>query len=448
MIKRIKISKSATLAIEKLKEYGYSAYVVGGAVRDALLDKDVSDFDVTTSATPKEVTEVFKGYPTILTGEKHGTVTVLLPDPVEITTFRADGEYEDMRRPSSVEFVRSLEEDLKRRDFTINALAYDEKGEIIDLYGGISDLNDRVIRAVGNPEKRFQEDALRILRAVRFSAVLGFRIEKETLCAAIKLKKNLKAISKERIFSELVKTLTGEFAVETLIDYPEIIFEIIPEIEPCYKFDQHNKNHLYDVYEHIVRSVGLIESEDYLRLAMFFHDIGKPEKFFIGEDRVGHFYDHASVSAKLASDVLKRIKAPNRLINSVVWLVKNHHLPLDVNEIRLKKMLSENGEDRIFDLIKVKRADAMAKGTNSTQISLSEVAEAERVLNEIVNRGDCYSLSALSVKGEDLKALGLEGEAIGEMLNSLLDDVICGNLKNDKEKLLLSAKKRLKKKQK
>ena len=445
MIKNIEISDSAALAIDVLTQNGYSAYVVGGAVRDALIKRKTNDFDVATDATPKDVIRVFSNFQVLLTGEKHGTVTVMLSEPIEITTFRTEGIYEDLRRPSNVEFISSLGEDLKRRDFTMNALAYDGKGEIIDLYGGISDINAKIIKTVGDPEKRFGEDALRILRAVRFASVLGFKIEENTLNAAIKLKSNLQAVSKERIFAELEKILQGEYVIDTLMNYSEIIFEIVPELRPCYKFEQHINRHKYDVYEHIVRSVGAVDNEKKLRLAMFFHDSGKPQKFFIDENGTGHFYNHSEVSAAITLDALKRLKAPNKLINEVVWLVANHHLDMKNDRIKLKRLLSEHGEERIAALLRVKCADCMAKGTDDAEQTSDEIKRIKNTIDEILRSGECLTVSDLAVGGDDLAELGFKGESIGKTLQALLNDVICGNLPNERERLIKSAKKRAEK---
>ena len=444
-INGIKLSESARRAIETLNENGYRAFVVGGAVRDLLSGKTPSDYDVATSALPEEVIKVFDGEKVIKTGLKHGTVTVLLPEPIEITTFRIDGDYEDKRRPSEVRFVREIDGDLKRRDFTVNALAYSQKDGIIDLYGGIEDLKRGIIRAVGEPYKRFEEDALRILRALRFSATEGFKIEKKTSEALIALKDNLKAVSKERVFSELSKIISGKFATEVLLTYAEVFFVVIPELEPCYKFDQRSKWHLYDVYEHIARAVGSVENDETLRWTMLFHDVKKPEKFFIGKDGEGHFYGHAEASANASKEILKRLKAPNKLINAVFLRILYHDAPIKNDVVYIKRKLNSYGEELFFDLLKIKRADNEAQGTALALKESEGLKALKETAESIIENGEPYRVSDLEVSGKDLEDLGFSGERIGETLNSLLSAVIAGDLENDREKLIKSAKKRLKK---
>ncbi|MBO4323499.1 MAG: HD domain-containing protein [Clostridia bacterium] len=441
-INAIKLSSSAEKVLGTLTEKGYAAYLVGGAVRDFLLGKPVCDYDVATSALPEHVIAVFGEKNCIKTGLKHGTVTVLAPKPVEVTTFRKDGDYFDMRRPETVEFLSDIKEDLQRRDFTVNAMAYSPKDGLIDYFGGLQDLKNKVIRAVGDPYKRFEEDALRILRALRFSSKLGFKIEEKTSAAIRELKKNLSAVSKERIFSELSKLVCGEYAAEVLSEYAEVIFEILPELKPCYKFEQHSKWHRYDVYEHIVRSVGYIKSDETLRFAMLFHDAGKPKKFFIGKDGAGHFYGHAKPSAYIAASALKRLKAPNKLINDVFLLVLEHDKPIKGDDISIKKKLKDLGEKTLFDLIEVKKADHKAQGTVLAEEESKEIFAFEEAVKKIIERGDCYKISSLAVRGDDLKEIGFSGKEIGETLDALLNDVICGNLPNDRERLLKSAEKR------
>lgn len=444
-INGIKISESAKNAINILNENGFEAYIVGGAVRDALTGVTPYDYDVATSATPEEVVSVFGEKNVIKTGIKHGTVTALTPMPIEITTFRKDGEYSDRRRPERVEFIGDINTDLKRRDFTVNAIAYSLKGGIIDLYGGLEDIKAKTIRAVGNPYERFDEDALRILRALRFSSTLGFKIEEKTAEALRALKENLKAVSKERVFTELTKLLKGKFVTEVLLEYAEVFFVIIPELAPSYKFDQHSKWHKYDVYEHIARSVGYIRADEVLRYTMLLHDAGKPEKFTVGENGAGHFYGHAEVSAEIAKRVLKRLKAPNKLINSVYLRVLRHDLRIKNDEISVKRKLNEYGEELFFDLMEIRRADGKAQGTVIATEETEKMLEIEKVAREIVSRADCYKLSDLKINGKDLENMGFHGERVGDALNFVLDAVINGDIQNDRERLLNFAVKRLKK---
>ena len=325
--------------IDRLNSRGVFAYAVGGAVRDCVLGLAPDDWDVASSALPEEIESAFSDYRVIETGIKHGTVSVVAGgNVVEITTFRKESGYSDNRHPDAVEFVGDIAEDLRRRDFTVNSLAYNEKDGLIDLYGGLSDIENKIIRTVGNAEERFSEDSLRILRAVRFSSKLGFSIEEQTLAAAEKMKSRLENVSAERIFSELVKTLCGKDVFNALMNYREIIAEIVPEIRPCFDFDQHSKWHLYDVYEHIVRSVAAIAPEPALRMTMFLHDIAKPAAFFM-RDGEGHFYGHAEMSAVIAEKILKRLKAPVAFREKVLFLIKRHDVPFPESDFKLKKLL-------------------------------------------------------------------------------------------------------------
>lgn len=442
---RIELPEGARLVIDRLVSCGYKAYAVGGAVRDALLGKPFGDVDVATSATPKEVAEAFGDETVVPTGIKHGTVTVICGgEPYEVTTFRTDGGYSDGRHPDEVKFVGSVEDDLARRDFTVNALAYGEEEGIIDLYGGIDDLKRGVIRAVGDPVKRLGEDALRIARAVRFSSVLGFRIDDATIAAANAMRGELAKVSPERIFSELVKTLCGAYAADALLNYPEIIFAMVPELRPTYRFEQHSKWHKYDVYEHIARSVGNIDPDPVLRFSMLMHDVGKPSCFFM-RDGEGHFYGHPKVSAEIAAKVLYRLKAPNAFRDDVLFYVARHDERFPLDEVTLKRKLRDFGEERTRGLFKVKAADNAAQGTALASAEIGKVRAAEKLVGEIVSRGDCYDLSRLAVNGDDLAAIGYSGRATGEALSALLDAVISGALPNERGALIKSAKKRFNK---
>ena len=441
----ILIPDGALEILTRLEEKGYEAYVVGGCVRDSLMGKIPYDWDVTTSAFPEEIIEVFKGEQVILTGIKHGTVTVRIKDEnYEITTFRSEGEYLDSRHPSSVSFVRDISEDLKRRDFTVNAMAYSPTRGLIDLYGGVLDLENGLIRAVGNPNERFCEDALRILRGVRFVSATGFSLDGSTLEAMKNKASLLKKISAERIFVELDKLLLGDYVAKSLLDAPDIIFEIIPELKKCYNFEQHSKWHSYDVYKHIVYAVKGIKPSRELRWCMLLHDVAKPDKFFIDEKGEGHFYGHADLSEKFAYQIMKRLKAPTKLINDVCFLVKNHDRPFPQNDIRFKLRLSEIGEEYARDLIAVKYADNFAQATKKAQEERVNISYLENRINEVFNRGDCLYIKDLAVDGNDVLKKGFKGKEVGEVLKKLLVDVIAGNIENDREKLLNSIEKRAK----
>lgn len=437
----IKLPETIKFVLGKLEKNGFSAYAVGGAVRDYILGNPATDWDVTTSALPDETEKVFSGFKVVKTGIKHGTVTVIANGcPVEITTFRKESGYTDNRHPDNVEFVSDLAEDLKRRDFTVNSLAYNEKEGLIDLYGGLSDLKNEIIRTVGDPRERFSEDALRILRAVRFSSKLGFTIEEKTYAAAKELKENLKNVSAERIFSEFTKTLCGKNVKNALLFYHEIITEIIPEMKPCVGFEQHSKWHLYDVYEHIVRSVEYIRPTAELRLTMFFHDIGKPDCFFT-RDGEGHFYGHPEVSAEKTDKILRRLKAPTAFREEVVFLVKNHDVRLSDSEIKNRKKLNEIGKDRFFLLLDVKKADNAAQGTALAEKEGKEIDKIRAIAEKIIENGEVYDIKQLKISGEDLIKTGFSGKEIGEEMEKLLNACMENNLGNDEESLKAAAEK-------
>lgn len=437
----IKLPETIKFVLGKLEKNGFSAYAVGGAVRDYILGNPATDWDVTTSALPDETEKVFSGFKVIKTGIKHGTVTVIVNGcPVEITTFRKESGYTDNRHPDNVEFVSDLAEDLKRRDFTVNSLAYNEKEGLIDLYGGLSDLKNEIIRTVGDPRERFSEDALRILRAVRFSSKLGFTIEEKTYAAAKELKENLKNVSAERIFSEFTKTLCGKNVKNALLFYHEIITEIIPEMKPCVGFEQHSKWHLYDVYEHIVRSVEYIRPTAELRFTMFFHDIGKPDCFFT-RDGEGHFYGHPEVSAEKTDKILRRLKAPTAFREEVVFLVKNHDVRLSDSEIKNRKKLNEIGKERFFLLLDVKKADNAAQGTALAEKEGKEIDKIRAIAEKIIENGEVYDIKQLKISGEDLIKTGFSGKEIGEEMEKLLNACMENNLGNDEESLKAAAEK-------
>lgn len=438
---KIKIDEGAREIIARLNQKGYKAYIVGGCVRDLIMGKTPYDWDITTSALPEEILEVFSSYYTIPTGIKHGTVTVRLNGQnYEVTTFRKDGDYKDSRHPENVDFVTSIEEDLKRRDFTVNSMAYSENEGLIDLYGGLSDINNKIIRAVGNPYERFSEDTLRILRGARFSSSLGFEVEENTKKAMFELAENLKSVSVERVFVELDKLLLGKSVKTVLLDLYKIIFVVIPELEKSYKFAQHSKWHKYDVYEHTAVAVESVEKDSLLRWCMLLHDIGKPDKFFI-KDGEGHFYGHPERSEVIAKEILERLKVPTAFKREVCNLILIHDKRITLTRERVKKALSKMGDKTFFDLMKVKLADNNAQ---STSLALAEKENVRKLLSlgeEIVKSGECYSLSCLAVDGNDILKLGIEGKKVGEVLERLLDEVIFGNIPNEKERLIASVKK-------
>ena len=424
------------LAVSVLQKNGYKAYLVGGSVRDYIMGKEPNDFDITTDALPDETKNCFNDYKCIETGIEHGTVTVLINNiPIEITTFRFDGEYSDHRHPEKVRFSSSLFEDTARRDFTINALAYNEKEGIIDYHGGKEDIENKIIRCIGDADKRFNEDALRIMRALRFSSTLGFKIEENTKKAIFKNKELLTFVSKERIFSELKKTLCGNNIENILTEYIDVFSVIIPELSLMKGFDQKNPHHIFDILHHTARVVKSIEKNEKLRLAALFHDIGKPFCFSLDENGIGHFYGHNKKSAELTEKILKDLKSDTKTINDVVTLVLHHDAPIEPDEKTVKRRLNKLGEDIFFDLIKLQAADNMGLSPDyhyrqETYKKLSEIGR------EILEKEECFSLKNLSVNGNDLISLGYKGKEIGKTLDFLLSFVIEGKIENEKEKLL------------
>ena len=416
---------------------GFECYLVGGAVRDLLLESLPADFDLTTDATPDQMMEVFSDYKTIPTGLVHGTVTVIIDGiPVEITTYRIDGTYTDSRRPDEVLFSTSLREDVQRRDFTINALAMDVNGNVADFVGGQEDLANGVIRCVGDPDRRMKEDALRILRALRFTSVLGFPIEKETRKSLFKHKKLLAKVSAERIWSEFTGLICGESADQVLLYYTSILGVVIPEILPMKGFQQHNPHHKYDVLQHTAMVVRNSPPQKTLRLAALFHDCGKPAMFVRDEEGVGHFYGHQKIGRDIAHDVLLRLKADNRTRTAVETLVLWHDVELEPSEKIIRRRLNQFGEVMLRDLMTLKRADTLAQSERS-QYRLEEQARVHEILDKILSEKACFSMRDLAISGGDLLDMGaVRGPRIGEVLDAALHAVIEGELPNDRDRLL------------
>ena len=434
---KIDIPANIKLALDKLKEAGYEAYVVGGCVRDSLLGKEPYDWDITTSATPEEVKEVFSDYQQIDTGLKHGTVMIVMEkELIEITTYRIDDGYSDGRRPDKVHFTKDIVEDLVRRDFSINACAATD-AEIIDPFGGQEDIKNRLIRCVGNPIARFTEDALRIMRGIRFASVLGFNVEEKTKQAMFECKHLLRNISQERITVEFSKTLLGLKVYDTLMEFSDIIVYIIPEIEDMVGFGQHNKHHMYNVYQHTLKAVQSIDSDIVLRATMFFHDIAKPASFSLDENNVGHFYGHADLSACMARKVLRRMRFPNKDTHEITELIKYHDRDIALTSKSIKKLLSKLGEAQFRRLLKVKRADAMAKNPLFLEEKLDNLNAIEEIMDDLIAKGACVTLRDLAIDGKDLIDLGIpEGKQVGIMLKGLLELVLNEELENTKKALI------------
>ena len=434
----MKLSDGAIKAIKILNDNGYEAYAVGGCVRDAIMGNSINDYDVTTSATPEQMILSFKGEKIFETGIKHGTITfVHKKENVEITTYRVDGEYEDNRHPKTVEFTKKLENDLKRRDFTMNAIVYNEKEGYIDLFGGMEDIKNKKIRAIGNPKDRFTEDALRILRAIRFASKLGFEIEENTKKAMLECKHLLHNISEERIAAEINRFLMGKNVKNAILENYEILGEIIPEIKAMHGFDQRNDWHIYDVLTHTAVVVECTPPVPYLRLAALLHDTGKVHTFTIDRNGIGHFYGHNEKSAEIAREYLNKYKYDNFTKERVYKLVKIHDSPIELDRIFIKKRINRIGEECFFDLIKIKRADNMAQ--NSKKVRLDIIDEIESIATDIVNES-CISLKTLAINGSDLIKDGHSpGKNLGIILDTLLNEVMEEKLPNDREVLLKRA---------
>ncbi len=435
----IKLNKAAEIAISRLEAAGYSAYIVGGYVRDSILGLPPGDCDIATSAHPEEALEVFEGYASFTAGIKHGTVTVMIEnEPIEITTFRTDSTYSDGRHPDSVNYTSSICSDLARRDFTVNALAFNPKSGIVDIAGGVSDLQSGIIRAVGKPELRFSEDGLRILRALRFASVYGFNIEYETASAALKCAGMLDALSAERIYSEIKKLLCGRNAEKVLLEHSGVICRVIPELTPCIGFHQHNPHHIYDVYTHTVKTVSGVPGEPALRLAALFHDIGKPNTFSI-KDGIGHFYGHCAEGVRIAETIFDRLKSDKRTKNEALILIKYHDTQIPADEKYVRRYLNRLGNDTLKKLIALQRADNHAQAPeHASRIAVYD--EILEIIKKIETASDCFTLKQLKINGDTLISLGIpKGKEIGIILNSLLDKVISGEIENDPEKLKTEA---------
>ena len=427
--------------LEKLESAGYEAWCVGGAVRDILLGREPGDWDVTTNALPQAVLELFAPH-AVPTGLQHGTVTVGGGRGVEITTYRRDGEYLDNRRPESVEFTSSLQEDLARRDFTINAIAMDRRGNLSDPWGGRDDLAAGIIRAVGEPALRFGEDALRIMRGLRFASRLGFAIEQQTSEAIHRCAPLLKNIAVERLNVEMTGLLCGDHAARVLLEYPDVLGVFMPEILPCVGFDQKSKYHIYDVWEHTARAVESVENDPVLRWTMLLHDLGKPDTFSVDENGTGHFYGHFRESVVKAKAIMERLRFDNRSKQQILTLVERHDSILALTDRAVRRNLSRYGEETLRLLLKVKRADNLTHAPEYRG-RMELIDQWEQLLNVELASGNCFSLAQLAVKGNDLMAIGIQGKTIGETLNELLSQVIDEKLPNDKAVLIEYVKEKL-----
>lgn len=443
---RIQIPEKAKYIIETITAAGHEAYAVGGCVRDCILGREPQDWDITTSARPEQVKALFSH--TVDTGLQHGTVTVLIDrEGFEVTTYRIDGKYEDSRHPREVIFTPSLEEDLRRRDLTINAMAYNDRAGLVDIYGGMKDIEDKIIRCVGDPAERFGEDALRILRAIRFSAQLGYEIEKETLEAIRKLAPTLRNISAERIQTELVKLIVSPHPEYLRLAYDTGVTKVfLPEFDRAMETCQNHTHHCYGVGEHILHGMEQIEPDRVLRLAMLFHDIGKPVTLTVDEKGITHFYGHAKVSADMTRDILRRLKFDNDTINKVCRLVLYHDYGNNVDpDLRIvRRTVNKIGEDAFPDLFQVKRADILAQSDFMRREKLARLEKWQQLYREVMEKGQCVSLKTLAVTGSDLIEAGMKpGKELGDVLRQLLELVLEEPQRNTREYLLEQAAKRL-----
>lgn len=434
--------KNVDTAINLLQLAGFEAYAVGGCVRDSLLGKIPNDWDITTSAKPEDMKSVFADFHCIDTGIKHGTVTVVIDgEPLEITTFRLDGEYEDNRHPKSVTFTSNLGADLGRRDFTVNAMAYSKMTGTVDLFGGQNDLKNKIIRCVGDPDRRFNEDALRILRALRFASALNFEIEEKTAQSLLKNRALLGNISEERIAKELLKLVCGKGAKRILTDFAPVLFEILPELQPMYKNSHDNPHHCYDIYEHTLIAVESIDPEPTLRFAMLLHDCGKPAVKKFDENGVAHFYGHQRISAEISAQILARLKVSNKFRDEILFLVSNHdRWELYENTEKMPRYLSKFGLDGVLKLLKVMCADVLAQSPEY-RYRLDQIADAEEIAKNLAVQKPCLSLSELQINGRTLMDIGIpQGRKLGTVLAQLLDEVIDGVTKNTQEALTTRAR--------
>lgn len=425
--------------IARLEDAGHPAYAVGGCVRDALLGLTPHDYDLCTAATPEQTKAIFRDYPMFLAGEKHGTVSIVAEGHVvEITTFRTESGYADHRHPDRVEFVPRIEADLARRDFTVNAMAWSPTRGFADPFGGRADLENRILRAVGEPEVRFREDSLRILRGVRFAVRFGLTPEEKTREAMFSLTPLMDSLARERVFDELCKLLPLVSA-DDLAFYAPVLTQVIPELKPCIGFDQRSPHHAFDLFTHISKVVEAAPPELPLRWAALLHDVGKIPCFTQDETGRGHFYGHAQKSAEMADAILRRLKAPTALREQVVGLIGLHMTKLEPEKKQVRRWLSRLGPETLDALLALQEADMGSKGTGIPGES-AQFPRLRAIVQELQAESACLSLRDLAVNGRDLMALGLEGPQIGRCLEHLLSQVLEERLPNTKEALLEEAR--------
>lgn len=446
---KIGIPVGARHIIRLLENNHYDAYIVGGCVRDSMLGKTPHDWDICTSAKPCEVLALMgaNGIRTIETGLQHGTVTTVIGDEsYEITTFRVEGKYSDNRRPDRVEFIGDVVEDLSRRDFTINAMAYNEETGFVDPWGGCGDLLEGVIRCVGHPDDRFREDALRIMRALRFASTYGFKIDEQTAYSIHKNKSLLRKISAERIQSELTKMLCGEGVLDILLEYKDVMAVIIPELEPCIGFNQNNPYHIYDIYDHIAHAVAFHKGIDIsINMALLLHDIGKPH-CYTEDHNGGHFYGHGAISHKMAKDILERLRFDNKTKEEVLTLVFYHDAIINPDTKSVKRWMNRIGPEMLDKLMFVRIADIYAQSEINLELRRDKALGVKLIAKDILAKRQCFTLKDLAINGYVvIEHLGVpSGPKVGEVLNYLLDMVMDGKIENDLDVLMDEAKRYLK----
>ncbi len=434
---KIEMPKNAKMILDTLHGAGYEAYIVGGCVRDAILGKEPSDWDITTNALPMQVKELFRR--TIDTGIEHGTVTVMAgKEGYEVTTYRIDGKYEDSRHPSEVTFTRDLVEDMRRRDFTINAMAYNDKEGLVDHFGGIEDLNNRIIRCVGDPKERFSEDALRIMRAVRFAAQLDYDIEEDTVRAIQELAPTLTKISAERIQTELVKLLVSDHPEKLKLAYELGITKVVlPEFDRCMETEQQNIHHMYNVGDHTIVAMQNVRNDRLLRLTMLMHDFGKPATMKIDEEGVVHFKGHEELGSQIAKEIMKRLKFDRDTMDRVCNLIRYHDERYPAKAPVIRRAINRVGEQDFPLLFEIRYADTMAQSTYMRQEKLDLIQETKAVYQQILDSRDCVSLKTLAVNGKDLISQGVKpSKQMGDILHAMLMDVLEDPSRNTKDYLL------------
>ncbi|MBO4235249.1 MAG: HD domain-containing protein [Firmicutes bacterium] len=439
---KIIIPEEIKYIVSKLEASGYKAYIVGGCVRDAIMGREPKDYDVTTDARPEETTAVFSIDKVIDTGSKHGTVTVIHDGAhVEVTTFRKDSSYSDGRHPDSVTFSDNIEEDLARRDFTINAMAYNDADGLIDPFGGCEDIEKKIIRTVGEAEERFNEDSLRMLRALRFASELGFEIEEKTKAAIIEREQDIEErVSKERIQKELEGILTGDYVEGVLREYHDVIGVVIPEVLPMVGFDQKTPYHIYDVWEHTIRVVSGSPANPVSRFSALFHDIGKPPSFIQGEDGVGHFFGHPEVSYEMAERIMRRLRFDNATREDVLTIVRWHDLRPEFNEKSMRRTIMKVTPDLFDKWVAITRADNRAQSPTVAD-RMDKIAAIEEMGHRLIEEEGALSLKTLNIKGGDIIALGIsEGPKVGEIMKELLEEVLEEKIPNEHEALMERAK--------